>query len=146
MCAIVGLGLGAGLDSTDLKPLRGRDVVDHGDDGIEITVTGRRPRTVRVEDDYCELVREGVTGLRPGSLVIGQKHDRNNVAARVVDQALIRGDAPHIEQTRLRATWLARKISQPVPLLALLKEAGLQSVQTLVDIARFLLEREEGDR
>lgn len=146
MCAVVGLGLGAGLDSTDLRPLCACHVVDHGVDGIEITVTGRRPRTVWVDEEYRELVREGVAGLRPNALVIGQKRDRNNVAAGVIESAVVHGDAPRIEQARLRATWLARQISQPIPLLSLMEAAGLQSVQTLVDIARFLLAQEEDER
>jgi hypothetical protein len=146
MCAIVGLGLGAGLDSTDLRPLCACHVIDHGDDGIEITVTGRRPRTVWVDEEYRGLVREGVAGLRPNALVIGQKRDRSNIAAGVIEHAIIHRDAPHITQARLRATWLARQISQPIPLLSLMEAAGLQSVQTLVDIARFLLAQQEGDR
>lgn len=146
MCAIVGLGLGAGLGSTDLKPLRCCDVDDRGEDGVFINVTGRRPRIVPVRRQFETLVREGVEGLRPGDLVIGRKADRKDVANRVVAQAVVPSTAPHIEQSRLRATYLAALIRQPLPLLDLLEVAGIKSVQTLVDIAKHLREQQEADR
>ena len=144
LCAVVGLGLGAGLDSTDLKSLHARAITSHGTDGLQVEVGGARPRTVVIDPEFVELVRAGIAGLRPGELVIGKKSDRRNIAARVIEQAEIGGNAPKIEQGRLRATWLAHKISQPLPLLTILDAAGLRSVQTLVDIARFLLEQEDG--
>lgn len=146
MCAIVGLGLGAGLGSTDLKPLRCCDVEDHGEDGIVIHATGRRPRVIPVRRQFEALVREGLEGLRPGDLVIGQKADRKDVANRVVAQAVIPSTAPHIEQSRLRATYLAALIQQPIPLLDLLEVAGIKSVQTLVDTAKHLREQQEAAR
>lgn len=145
MCAIVGLGLGAGLDSTDLKPLHARDI-EESPDGILVHVGGRRPRIVPVRQDYEGLVREGIEGLRPGDLVIGRKADRKDVANRVVAQAVIPSTAPHIEQGRLRATYLAALIQQPIPILDVLEVAGLKSVQTLVDIAKHLREQQEVHR
>ncbi|MFA9430010.1 hypothetical protein [Egicoccus sp. AB-alg2] len=145
MCAVVGLGLGAGLDSTDIKPLRRSHVVDVSVDELDVQVSGRRPRVVPVRARYVGLVREGLTGLRPNDLVIGRTEDRKDVVNRVVAQAVIPSTCPHIEQTRLRATYLAELIQLSVPLLDLLDVAGLKSVQTLVDIARYVREQ-EGDR
>lgn len=143
MCAICGLGLGAGLDSTDLKELLAQDITDRRSAGLIVAVGGRRPREVPVRKGYEELVREGLEGLRPGDPVIGKRTDRKNVATRVVSQAVIPSTAPHIEQGRLRATYLAALIQQPIPLLDLLDAAGLKSVQTLVDIAQHLREQQE---
>lgn len=145
MCAVVGLGLGAGLDSTDIKPLRARHIIGAGTHELDVQVSGRRPRVVPVRARYVALVQDGLIGLRPDDLVIGRTEDRKDVVNRVVAQAVIPSTCPHIEQTRLRATYLAELIQLNVPLLDLLDVAGLKSVQTLVDIARYVRER-EGDR
>lgn len=145
MCAAVGLGLGAGLDSTDIKPLRRRHIVDVSVDEMDVHVPGRRPRIVPIRAQYIALVREGLVGLRPNDLVIGRTEDRKDVVNRVVAHAVIPTTCPHIEQTRLRATYLSELIQISIPLLDLLDAAGLKSVQTLVDIARYVREQ-EGDR
>ncbi|WP_130648909.1 hypothetical protein [Egicoccus halophilus] len=142
MCAVVGLGLGAGLDSTDIKPLRRCHVVEVDTNQLDVHVSGRRPRIVPVRNRYVDLVRDGLTGLRPNDLVIGRNEDRKDVVNRVVAQAVIPSTCPHVEQTRLRATYLAELIQINLPLLDLLDIAGLKSVQTLVDIARYLREQE----
>src|SRR5690606_24914391 len=68
LCAIVGLGLGAGLDSSDLRHLRIRDIDDRGEAGIVVTVPGKRERVIFVRRDLEHLVRIGTEGQRPGAL------------------------------------------------------------------------------
>lgn len=136
--ACVGLGLGAGLDSQDLKDLRVRQVVDHGRDGIRIDVTGPRPRSVWVRADHEELVRSGLEGLKPGSLVIGTKTNRKHVASKVFEAAHILGDAPAFEQSRMRTTWLATLLQDRLPLAVIMDAAGLHSARTLTEIVTYL--------
>ena len=136
--ACVGLGLGAGIDSVDLKQLRGRHVTDRGSNGIEVTVPEGRARTVWVYTPYEQLVRAGVDGVRQGSLLIGEKATRRNVAAKVFDNAHILGDAPHFEQSRMRTTWLAQLLVDGVPLPVLMDAAGLTGARTLTDLLPYV--------
>lgn len=134
LCACVGLGLGAGLDSADLKPLRGRHVIDTGEDGIRIEVPEGRVRIVWVRREFEPMVRAAMQGVTAGQLVVGRKAERRNVAAKVFEQAHILGNAPHFEQSRMRTTWLASLLADGVPLPVIMDAAGLVSARTLTDL------------
>lgn len=138
LCACVGFGLGAGLDSPDIRSLHRRDVHDEGHEGIRIEVAGRRPRTVWVLAQHEALVRRGLDGLRASELVVGTKASRRNVAASVFERAHILGDAPHFEQSRMRTTWLAHLLTSRVPLPVIMQAAGLTSARTLTDLLPLL--------
>ena len=138
LCACVGLGLGGGLDSPDLRPLHRRYIHDEGSDGIRVEVPGRRARNVWILVEYEDLVRRGIDGLRPSELVVGTKQSRRNVAAGVFERAHILGDAPHFEQSRMRTTWLARLLVSQVPLPVIMQAAGLTSARTLTDLVPLL--------
>ncbi|UOY03703.1 hypothetical protein [Blastococcus sp. PRF04-17] len=134
LCLCVGLGAGAGLDSQDLRHLTRAHVRDTGDGGITVEVPEPSPRAVVVLRDYEGLVRIGLGDLKPHALLLGRKEDRRNLAARAIGHAVVLGDVPHIEQSRLRATWLARLMTAAVPLQVVLTAAGLRSARTLVDL------------
>lgn len=134
LCASVGLGRGGGLDAGDLRELYARDIDDRGVDGIVVTVHGRRPRTVVIRREWEDLVRIGIGGLRQNDLVLGKKRDRRNIVSRVVEEATVLGHTPHIEQPRLRSTWLVDLMTDHIPLTVILKAAGLQSARTLTDL------------
>lgn len=135
LSAVVGLGLGAGCDGTDLKAMRADDVEDSGDDGIVVTIRSRGgQRRVAVLRPYEDLVRRSVTGLNPGQLLLGQKEDRANVSTPILSRAKLYGDVPRIEPGRLRTTWLASLMRRPVPLQVILHAAGLTSARTLTDL------------
>lgn len=138
MRACVGLGLGAGLDSVDLRPLLGRHVVDLGTHGIRIDVTGRVERTLWVRRQFEDLVREGLHGVAPGQLVVGTKRDRKNMCARIYSHAIFEGDVPHLEQGRMRTTWILDLLRQGVTLPVLMHAAGLRSARTITDIVALL--------
>ncbi|MFP5255751.1 MAG: hypothetical protein ACLGI8_07885 [Acidimicrobiia bacterium] len=140
LCAVVGLGLGAGLDSSDLRHLRVRDIDDRGDAGIIVAIPGKRSRVVFVRRDFEHLVRASIAAQRPGALVIGVKGDRRNVAGKIVEKATIIGDAPKLEQSRLRSTWLLWLLQQPVPLPVVMRAAGLTTARTLVDLVAHIPE------
>jgi hypothetical protein len=143
LCLCVGLGAGAGIDSPDLKLLDTTHVTDDGDDGIRVTVPGRRARTVWVLRDHEHLVRRGLAGLRPGQLLLGQVKTRHGVASRVYDEAVLLGSLPKLEQSRLRSTWLATLMTRPVPLAVILTAAGLKGTRTLFDLLPHI-EHDEG--
>ena len=131
--AIVALGFGAGADSVDLRHLWVRDIVDHGDDGLSVTFHGERARTVWMRAIAEDLLREAIAGRKADELVIGTKEDRRNTGNRIVATASLY-KVPHIEQARMRATWLADLMTDPIPVAVILKAAGLLSARTLVDV------------
>lgn len=138
LCACVGLGFGAGLDSVDLKPLLARHLHDEGADGIRVEVPGPRPRTVWVMVAFEDLVRIAMTGLAPDDRVIGKVAGRRNVAGKIFENAHILGDAPDFEQSRMRTTWLAGLLASQVPLPIIMQAAGLTSARTLTDLLPYL--------
>lgn len=138
MCAVVGLARGAGLDSQDFRHL-GRSCVDDRDtDGIWVDVQGARPRLVPVRRQWEGLVRSGLEGLGPDSLVIGTSTTRRNIAAKVIEKATILGNAPKIEASRLRTTWLADLLTDNVPLSVVMAVSGLTSARTITEIVHYL--------
>ena len=140
LCAMVGLGLGAGLDSLDLRHSTTHHISD-ASDGIRVTVVGERPRVVIVRSRYEDLVREGLRDLCPGALLLGRNPDRQNITAHIVANAVTLGNALHIEQTRLRSTWLTELMCAPVPLAAILASSGLTSARSLVELLPHATER-----
>jgi hypothetical protein len=153
LAACVGLGAGAGLDSTDLRHLRRQHIhplaqcrtpghLGHldprtGPDGavLIVHVPGARARSVPVRrGELTDLVLAGLDGLADDQLVLGRDEDRRNIAARAIGDATLLGDAPRIEQSRLRATWLAHLLRGRLPLPTQLRAAGLASARTLVDL------------
>lgn len=138
LCVCVGLGAGAGLDSADLRELRTQHVTDLGDDGIFVRVPGRNPRTVWVLREYETVVRDGLTGLPPGHLLLGKNPGRRNITTPIYERAVLVGSVPHLEQSRLRTTWLATQLQRPVSFASLCAAAGLKSTRTLFDILPFI--------
>ncbi|WP_126688235.1 hypothetical protein [Nocardioides ferulae] len=149
MCLLVGLGAGAGIDSSDLKRLRGDDVIDHGPEtGIEVHVTNlrrtkdntenRHHRTVWVLREYEDLVRIGIQGAKRGRLLLGRDAERANVAAAVFSRAVLSKEVPDLAQARLRSTWLATHLQRTTPLHVLLQAAGLTTARSLVELMEHL--------
>lgn len=134
----VGLGAGAGLGSADFRALRRRHLDDGGHHGLLVTVPGARPRAVPIRETYEDLVRAGLAGLYADDLLLGGGEDRKNLAARAVEDAQLLDDCPHIEQSRLRHTWLADLLAAAVPLRVILTAAGLRSARTLTDLTELL--------
>lgn len=130
LACVVALGAGAGLDSVDMRDVMTDDVEDLG---IRVHVHGPRPRVVPVRKHFESLLRTAVEGRPPGELVLGQKQDRRNTAARATERAALY-NVPHIEPARLRATWLADLMTDPIPLAVILQAAGLKSARTLSEL------------
>ena len=120
LSVVVALGAGAGLDSVDLRHLH---IEDLGVEGLQVHVQQPRPRIVPARGRLEDLLRSAVDGRRTGELVLGDKVDRRNTAARAVENAALY-NVPHIEAARLRATWLADLMTDTVPVGVLLQVAG----------------------
>lgn len=133
LCAVVGFCAGAGLDPADLRNLRTDTVTDHAAQGIEVTVAVGKIRTVWVRREYEKLVRVGLEGLRPGALVIGKQVDRRNVTTSIIECAELY-DAPPLDASRLRSTWLTWLMTRQVPVQVILYASGLKTARTLTDL------------
>ncbi|MDA8268275.1 MAG: hypothetical protein M0013_07865 [Actinomycetota bacterium] len=139
LCAAVALCAGAGGDSVDLRQLRRRDIAYSEDAGYEVHFSGPRARTVTLRRAYEDMLLTGIAGLSPGQLVIGRDLKRRNIVGGIVERADLEG-CPHIEASRLRATWLAWVMCQPLPLNAVLQASGLKTAHTLCDLLPYLPE------
>lgn len=141
LCAMVGLGLGAGLDSADLRALTVSHIEDQGSEGIWIQVPGSRARSLAVRRRYEDLVRIGLEGLGQKSLVLGNEVARRNITGVIVYTSSTLGNAPHIEQSRLRSTWLVELMNAPIPLSMIMRSAGLVTARSLSDLLPYALAR-----
>ena len=137
LCAIVGLCAGAGLTPGDIRHLQRCHVVDQGENGIQINITGATPRMVWVRREYEQLVRVGIAGLSAKQLVIGEVPDRRNVTTGVISGAE-RYDAPPIDASRLRSTWLTWLLCRAVPVQVILQASGLKGARTLTELVGYM--------
>ncbi|WP_157544914.1 hypothetical protein [Nocardioides halotolerans] len=145
----IGLGLGAGLDSSDFRGLRRHHIQVTPDSSrplVTVTVAETAARTaattaarfVPVRVEYVELVLRGLEGLGSDQLLLGRVEERRNLAANALADVVVLGGCPRIEQSRLRATWLATLLMQPVRLDLLMTAAGLRTARTLPDLIPYL--------
>jgi hypothetical protein len=138
LCIAVGLVGGAGIDPQELSMIELSHVDDRGDEhGIWVTVPGVRGRSVVVRRNYEELVRIGITGLKPGDPALGRIPGRSGAASQSIEGADLH-DCPKIDFRRLRTTWLTWLVTNPVPLNVIMAAAGLTSARTLTDLMREL--------
>lgn len=142
VCAVVGLGLGAGLDGRDQRLVCPADIrvhpAEHGV-GYIVEVRGARPRSVPVLPQYADLIGEALRlhdlqGRSPDQPLFGQAADRRNVTSPVLAQVRAQGHPVEVEVNRLRSTWLLAMMQQPIPLSALMQVAGLQSARTMAEL------------
>jgi hypothetical protein len=132
------LGLGAGLEARDLRDLTRAHVHDLGSEGIRIDVPGERSRTVWLRHDLEDLLRSGISRLTTNEHILGRPNAGKDILVDLYDNARsLRGDEK-IQQRRLRNTWLATLMCEPIPLWTVMRAAGLASARSLSDLAQFL--------
>lgn len=131
------LGLGAGLTAEDMRGMSRDDVVDHGAGGIEIHVPGRRPRRVWLRWEYEAMLREGIECLTRAEHILGRRQHKNTVND-IYASIQPAGDGPRVLQGRMRSTWIAKLMCEPVPLKVILQAAGLEGARTLAEIASYI--------
>lgn len=136
LCALLCLGLGAGLEGPDLRALRGRHVVARSA-GVVVEAQGRRARVVPVLVRYQAPLLAAADFAGDGLLCAGISPTRKNVTANFVARLAGGADLPRLEVGRLRSTWLAEQLAR-LGVDALLSAAGLRCSQRLGDLARHL--------
>lgn len=137
LMAVLSLGLGCGLDCSDLGWVRGVDV-QTTDNGVEVAVGGRRSRVVvclsRYEDWLADLAPAAGQNLLIGGSVLG----RHNVTSVTLGRLLEDTSVPPLVVSRLRSTWLTSHLKANTPLPLIMRAAGLKTVRPLEDLLEFV--------
>jgi integrase len=134
--ALVCLGAGAGLIRSDLRQVRGSDVIPRSG-GVIVEVRGQRPRAVPVLARYHAPLLASAEFAGEQLLTGGTGPARHNVSNPLTRSLAGGSGLPPLEGSRLRATWLA-EAAQLTGLPVFLHAAGITCCQRLGDIAATL--------
>lgn len=137
LCVCVGLGAGAGINSSDLKAIRTSDVHVEADGAVRVEIGGDKARTLWVHRDWEDIAARGLQGRAPNALLLGEDPNRRNVTGRIFQRAHLYGDVPELSQDRLRATWIVGHLNRATPFSVLCHAAGLSSTRALFDLLQF---------
>jgi integrase len=134
---LVCLGAGAGLIRSDLRTVRGADVVQRCG-GLVVQVRGgRAPRAVPVLARYQPRLIEAAGFAGEGFLTGGTEPERGNITNPLTRSLAGGTGLPPLDTSRLRATWLA-ECAQLLGLATFLHAAGITCCQQLGDITASL--------
>ncbi|MFJ8449488.1 hypothetical protein [[Kitasatospora] papulosa] len=129
---LLALGLGCGLDTTEIIPLQGPDVRVLDDGASVVAVRGSRTRLIICSRPYERTVAEAATRADTGYLFRSGCFARSsNTVTDLVYRAGRDTRVPRLVMGRCRATWLVERMNIPIPLPVLLAAAGLDSLHAL---------------
>jgi hypothetical protein len=131
--ALVCLGAGAGLVGTDLKAMRGKDVVSRSGGIVVCVRAGRCPRVVPVLSRYHDRLAEAARFAGTRLLIGGTQTSRRNVTTPLTASLSGGKDLPRLEISRLRATWMS-EVAADIGLKAFMDAAGIVCSQRLGDL------------
>ena len=129
---LVCLGAGAGLIRGDLRGVRGTDVACRSG-GVLVQVRGPCPRTVPVLDRYHARLLAAAAFAGTGLICGGADPGRRNITNPLVSALDGGSGLPHLDTSRLRATWLAGCAEQ-LGLATFMRAAGISCSQRLGDL------------
>ncbi|MFF2353819.1 hypothetical protein ACFVVL_29055 [Kitasatospora sp. NPDC058115] len=140
---LLALGLGCGLDSPEIVPLRAHDVRATGSGMTAVGVRGARSRVVVCRRPWEQVLADAAHEasapgaatylFRPGALARAKNTVTNFLARTVPDPA-----CPPLQLGRARATWLVGLIDEGLPLPVILASAGLETLHGLTRVLPFL--------
>lgn len=140
--ALVCLSAGAGLVGSDLKDVRGTDVLERCGGIVVCVRAGRCPRAVPVLSRYHGRLLDAA-GFADERLVIGgTSTTRRNVTTPLTASLAGGDDLPRLDIARLRATWLC-EVAGEIGLKAFMDAAGITCSQRLGDLVGHLEPVEE---
>jgi integrase len=141
---LVCLGAGAGLIRSDLRNVRGTDVVRRSG-GLVVQVRGgRAPRAVPVLARYHAPLTSAAAFAGEAFLTGGTEPERGNITNPLIRSLAGGTGLPPLDTSRLRATWLA-EVAQILGLATFLHAAGITCCQHLGDITAGLDPGSEAD-
>jgi len=147
---LVALGAGAGLGSIEIAQVQRQSVIVH-DDGlvtIDVVVKGEFKRRVIVTAEFETIIARQVKKLAPESFVFLPKRTRteNDVVSAFVSRTSRPRGCPSIQVRRLRNTWFVTQMTNRVDVLSLMEAAGLESLETISKLARFVPKPTDAER
>ena len=126
---LVCLGAGAGLIRSDLRDVRGGDVIARSG-GLVVAVRGRQARTVPVLSRYHASLLAAARFAGNALICGGADPGRRNITNPLIT-ALDGGTGlPRLDTSRLRATWLA-EAAELLGLATFMHAAGISCSQRL---------------
>lgn len=134
---LIGLGLGCGLDSSEIIPLRIGDVSassqgeENSDQPTVVAVRGKRSRLV-----VCRRPWESILAAQAGrassrdAYLFRPGADRRggNIVTNFLSRTHPATGTPSLRTARLRATWLVSLIDAGLPLTVIIAAAGVKSL------------------
>jgi integrase len=134
--ALICLGAGAGLIGSELRDLRGVDVIERSG-GLIVVVGGRRARTVPVLSRFHNELTTAAAFAADGYLVGGGAPGRKNLTDALTAVLCEDAGLPRLQAGRLRATWLVA-CAELIGLPAFMHAAGITCTQRLGDLVSYL--------
>jgi integrase len=129
---LVCLGAGAGLIRSDLRDVRGKDVIARSG-GLIVAVPGRRARTVPVLARYHQPLLAAARFAGTGLITGGTDPGRRNLTNPLTTALSGGSGLPRLDTSRLRATWLAG-CAELLGLATFMAAAGISCSQRLGDL------------
>jgi hypothetical protein len=141
---LVCLGAGAGLIRSDLRNVRGTDIV-HRSGGLVVQVRGgRAPRPAPVLARYHAPLTSAAAFAGEAFLTGGTEPERGNITNPLTRSLAGGTGLPALDTSRLRATWLAETAAL-IGLATFMHAAGISCCQQLGDIIAGLDPGSEAD-
>lgn len=134
LLALLALGLGCGLDASDLAWVRRCDVRTQNAAVLVSVAGGLRPRTVCCLDAFADQLLALAEPSTTSLLIGGNQFGRRNVATPVLERLANDRSLPRLAPARLRSTWLVHHLNQATPLSVLMPAAGLRTARSLDDL------------
>lgn len=155
LAILLALGLGCGLDSGDIIPMRASDLRLAGaqpdssgaaDGPVTVAVRGRRARLVICRRPWERVLAEHIRhadrqqpGPAAGYLFRPNAASRGgNLVTNFIARTHPAPGTPPLKTTRLRATWLVGLIETGLPLQVIIAAAGLETLHSLSRILPYL--------
>jgi hypothetical protein len=137
VAAVVAAGFGAGLNTPDIRHVRGTDLHEESDGPTLRLVTHDCSRRVPIADAWADRVVSTCRAIDRGRLIGPVDPTTRNVTARVVSQ--VARKSPHrLNISRMRTTWLVDRLTAQVPPKVLLQHAGLSSISPIERALEFV--------
>ncbi len=140
---LVCLGAGAGLIRSDLRQVRGTDVICRSG-GVIVEVRGTQPRAVPVLARYHEPLLASAAFAGENLVTGGTAPGRHNITNPLARSLAGGTGLARLDTSRLRATWLA-DCAQILGLATFLHAAGITCSQRLGDIIATLQPGDEAE-
>ncbi|GAB2456488.1 hypothetical protein HD599_003247 [Conyzicola lurida] len=134
---LLALGAGAGLSALEIGELR-VEAIDVQPDGVTVAIEGDRRRSLPVRRVWEQALVDRVRTSPPGSYAFRENRTANY--PNLVSSFVVRSSSMRVRPTsqRLRATWIVHHLAAGVPVVTLMRAAGVESLEAFTRYIRFV--------